>query len=81
MPNLDEWEKQMKKNPRAGKMMETAAMSQEGRRIMQSVDAAAVEKAAREGDTAALKSILSQVLSSPDGKALAQKLQETMKQE
>lgn len=78
--NLGELEKQLKNNPQAGKMLEKAAASEEGRRIMRSVDSAAVEKAAREGDAAALKSILSQVLSTPDGRALAKKLRQSMDQ-
>lgn len=61
-------------------MLETAAASREGQRIMRSLDPAAVEKAAREGDAAALKNILSRVLSTPDGKALAEKLRQSMEQ-
>lgn len=78
MPDLNELEKQLKNDPKTGKLVEAAASSAEGRRVMASLDSAAVEKAAREGDAAALKSILSQVLSTPDGKALARKLSQAM---
>lgn len=80
MFDMDEYEAQLRKDPRAGKIIEQAASSEEGRRIVRSIDAAAAEKAAREGDTRTLKNILSQVLSSPDGKALVQKLQQAAKE-
>ena len=48
---------------------------------MQSIDAGAVEHAAKSGDAAALKSILTQVLSTPEGKALAQQVQKAMEHE
>lgn len=79
--NFDELEKQLKKNPKAGKLMEDAVMSAEGQRIMRSVDSAEVERAAREGDAAALKSILRQILSTPDGQALVQRLRQDIKQD
>ena len=77
MNNFSELEKQLRGNPNAEKLMKAADCA-EGRRIAQSLDQTAVEKAARDGDSAALKNILSQVLSTPDGKALAQKLQQAM---
>lgn len=78
MKNFDEYERQLKNNPNAKRIM-AAADSEEGRRLAQTLNAEAVEKAARSGDAAALKNILSQVLSTPDGKALAKKLQDAIK--
>lgn len=78
MSNFSELEKQFRGNPNAERLMKAADCA-EGRRITQSLDQAAIEKAAKSGDTAALQSILTQVLSTPDGRALAQKLQQAMK--
>lgn len=78
MNNFSELEKQLRGNPNAERLMKAADCA-EGRRITQSLDQAAVERAAKSGDAAALQSILAQVLSTPDGKALAQKLQQAMK--
>ncbi len=78
MKNFDEYERQLKNNPNAKRIM-AAADSEEGRRLAQTLNAEAVEKAARSGDAAALKNILTQVLSTPDGKALAKKLQDAIK--
>ena len=78
MNNFSELEKQLRGNPNAERLMKAADCA-EGRRITPSLDQAAVERAAKNGDTAALQSILAQVMSTPDGKALAQKLQQAMK--
>ena len=78
MKNFDEYERQLKNNPNAKRIM-AAADSEEGRRLAQTLNAEAVEKSARSGDAAALKNILTQVLSTPDGKALAKKLQDAIK--
>lgn len=78
MNNFSELEKQLRGNPNAERLMKAADCA-EGRRITQSLDPAAVERAAKNGDTAALQSILAQVMSTPDGKALAQKLQQAMR--
>ena len=78
MKNFEELERQLKDSPHAQQIMD-AAKSAEGQRLAKTLDAQAVEKAAKSGDAAALKNILAQVLSTPDGKALAQKLQEAMK--
>ena len=42
--------------------------------MVQKLDAEAVEKAARSGDAAALQSILTQVLATEEGRALAEQL-------
>ena len=78
MNEIEEFAKKLQNSPQAGGI-KAAANSAEARRVMSSLDAAAVEKAAKNGDTAALQSFVSQVLSTPDGKALAKKIQEAMK--
>lgn len=78
MKNFEEYEKQLKNSPHGGKIMELAK-SEEGQSISKMLDGEQVEKAARSGDTAALKNILTQVLSTPEGKAFAKKLQDSMK--
>ena len=72
---------QLKRELEAKAALRAAAQSEAGQKLMQSVDGAGVERAVKSGDTAALKSILSQVLSTPEGKALAQQVQEAMRHE
>ena len=57
-----------------GKDLRTLMESDAGRALEQKLDAAAVEKAARSGDAAALQGILTQVLSTEEGRALAEQL-------
>lgn len=77
--NFDQWEQQLKSSPHA-QQFKALAESPEGQRLAKQLDAKALEQAARSGDAAALKSILTQILSTPDGKALAQRLQDAVKQ-
>jgi len=57
------------------KDLRSAAQSEAGQKLMQRLDTEAVERAAKSGDTAALQRILSQVLSTPEGRELAQQVQ------
>lgn len=59
--------------------MQAVTQSAEARKLMGSIDAAAVENAAKKGDAAALKGMLTKVLSTPEGKALAEKVREAVK--
>ena len=61
-----------------GEKLKSIADSAEGKAISRMVDSARVEQAAKSGDTAALKDILSQVLSTDEGKRLAEKLKKAM---
>ena len=72
---------QLKRELEQKKELQAAAQSAAGQKLMQSIDAGAVEHAAKSGDAAALKSILTQVLSTPEGKALAQQVQKAMEHE
>lgn len=58
--------------------LKSLADSAEGRAVSLMLDPAAVEKAAKSGDTAALQSILSDVLSTDEGKRLAERLKKAM---
>lgn len=58
--------------------LKSLADSAEGHAVSRMLDPAAVEKAAKSGDTAALQSILSDVLSTDEGKRLAERLKKAM---
>ena len=58
--------------------LKSLADSAEGRAVSRMLDPAAVEKAAKSGDTAALQSILSDVLSTDEGTRLAERLKKAM---
>ena len=72
---------ELKRELESKKALKAAAQSEAGQKLLQQVDSAEVERAAKSGDAAALKSILSQVLSTPEGRELAQKVQEAMRHE
>lgn len=76
--NLEQIGRELQKSGKAEKLR-ALADSEESRRICELVDQAAVERAAASGDEAALRGILRQILSTDEGKKLAQKLSETMK--
>lgn len=54
------------------------AESEDGMKISRMVDAGAVEAAARSGDSEALKSMLSKVLSTDEGRRLAENVRKMM---
>jgi len=56
------------------KKLNAVANSEDGKKITKMLDAKAVERAAKSGDTAALQNILSQILSTDEGKRLAQSI-------
>ena len=77
---VNDFEKLGRELQRQGKTekLKSLADSEEGRAVSRMVDAEAVQKAAKSGDAAALKSILSQVLSTSEGKRLAESLKKAM---
>ena len=79
--SVNEFEKIGKELQRQGKTekLKSLADSEEGKAVSRMIDAEAVQKAARSGDAAALKTILSQVLSTSEGQRLAQSLKDAMK--
>ena len=58
--------------------LSAAADSPEGRAVAGKLDDSALRAAAKRGDTAALKTMLTEVLSSPEGKALAERVQKAV---
>lgn len=54
------------------------AESADGQSLSRMIDASAVEQAAKSGDTEALKNMVSKVLSTDEGKRLAQSLRRLM---
>lgn len=58
--------------------LKTLADSADGIAVSRMLDPAAVERAAKSGDTAALQGMLSRVLSTDEGKRLAERLKKAM---
>lgn len=63
---------------REKKELAAAAESPEGKRLAAQIDDKALRDAAKRGDTGALKQILQQVLSTPEGKQLAEKVKKAV---
>lgn len=79
MMNLEDFEKKLREGANSEKLM-AAANSADGRKIQQMVDVGKIQSAAKSGDTQALKNILNQVLSTPEGQRLAQQVKNAMEQ-
>lgn len=77
MADLKELEREIKSSAAAGHL-KAAAESPEGQKVLSRLDTAAVEKAAKAGDMQALKDILSGVLSTPEGRSLAEKIRKNL---
>ena len=71
---LDKLEKKLKGNDRLGAL----ADSPEGKALASRFDENALRDAAKKGDASALQDILRRVLSTPEGKALAEKVQKAV---
>lgn len=57
-----------------GDALRALAGTAEAQRLSRKMDSAAAEKIIRSGDPAQMKALLQQLLSTPEGKSLAQKL-------
>jgi len=77
MDELGKLSRQLQSGPMADKMKQAAA-SPEGQRLLRSIDSAAVEKAAKQGDMDALRNILKGVLATGEGQALAKMIRQSM---
>ncbi|MBS1402138.1 MAG: hypothetical protein HPZ79_04030 [Oscillospiraceae bacterium] len=77
---MNGFEEMEKKLEQTGKMnrLKAIAESNDGKALADALDTKKVEQAARSGDTAALKAILSQVLNTDEGKRLAEKVKDAM---
>jgi hypothetical protein len=73
MRDFEQVGKEVLKGTDAKKLNEVAN-SADGKKIASMLDAKAVERAAKSGDTAALQEILSRVLNTDEGKRLAQSI-------
>ena len=69
--------RQLMSDPRA-KQLKKLANSPDGQKITAMLDQEELQRAAKNGDTEALQKILSQVLSTGEGKRLAEQLSKTM---
>ena len=58
--------------------MKRLAESEDGKKLSRMVDSAALERAARSGDSAAMREILSKVLESDEGRRLAASVRKMM---
>lgn len=79
MKDIEGMKKELMSSGKAAEIKKFAK-SPEAARLSRSVDAGALKKAAASGDSEALGQILKQVLSTPDGQALAKKIGETFGQ-
>ena len=68
--DIDGMKRELEKNS----ALRAAASSNAAQKLMQNLDTTGLEEAAKRGDTAALKRYLTQVLATPEGKALAEKV-------
>lgn len=78
MQDIEKLGRELQKQGKTDKL-KSIAESEEGKAVMDVIDGAEVERAAKAGDAAALKTILAQVLSTDEGKRLAAKLKDAMK--
>ena len=77
MQNLENMSRELQRSGKAAQLR-TLAESADGQRLSQMLDGKAVEQAARSGDSEALQSILGQVLSTREGRRLAESIQKLM---
>lgn len=69
-------ERELSQSAKSG--LNAAVNSPEGQAVARQIDDTALREAAKRGDTAALKQMLAEVLSSPEGRALAEKVQKAV---
>ena len=72
--DLDQLERKLKGSGGLGALADT----QEGKTLAARFDERELRAAAKQGDTAALQDILRRVLSTPEGRALAEKVQKAV---
>lgn len=78
MQNFEELGRELDRRGKTDKL-KALADSREVQKLGQMLDPAAVERAARSGDSQAIKNLLSSVLSTREGQKLAQSVQQLMK--
>ena len=77
MNNFEEISRELERQGKAEKLR-ALADSAEGQKIGRMVDAEKLSQAARNGDAAALKEMLSRVLGTAEGRALAENVRKMM---
>ncbi|MDO4573379.1 MAG: hypothetical protein Q4C13_08410 [Clostridia bacterium] len=77
MKDLEKLGESIARSGKAGEL-KSIADSAEGQAIQRLLDPAAVERAAKSGDAAALQGILDQVLSTDEGKRLAESIKKAL---
>mgnify|MGYP000021192102 CR=1 FL=1 len=78
MQNFEELGRELERRGKTDKL-KALADSQDVQKLGKMIDPAAVEQAAKSGDSNAIRSLLSSVLSTEEGRRLAQSVQQLMK--
>ena len=78
MKNFEELGRELERRGKTDEIWRMAE-SEDGQRLGQMVDAADVERAAKNGDSAALQEMLRRVLSTDEGKRLAENVRKMMR--
>ncbi len=78
MQNFEELGRELERRGKTDKL-KALADSQDVQKLGQMLDPAAVERAAKSGDSQALRSLLGSLLSTQEGQRLAQSVQQLMK--
>jgi len=78
---LKQWEDLGRQLQQSGKtdQIKKLAQSEDGARLTKQMDTAAVEAAVRSGDSEAMRRLLGQILSTDEGKRLAEQVKQIMK--
>ena len=77
MRNYEEIGRELERRGKADEI-KRIAQSADGQRLSQMIDPTEIEQAAKNGDSAALQSMLSRVLSTDEGKRLAESVKKMM---
>lgn len=77
MQNFEQLGRELERRGKTDRIRELAD-SADGQRLSRMIDSTAIERAAKNGDSAALHGILSQVLSTEEGKRLADSVRKMM---
>lgn len=75
--NLENLGRELQRSGKADKIKQIA-QSDEGQKLSQMLDTKAIEAAAKNGDNQALRSLLGQILSTEEGRRLAENVKKIM---
>ena len=71
---------EMKRMAGSSGALREAAQSAEAQKLLKELDGEGIERALQRGDTAALSAAFAKMLSTPEGKSLAERVQKAVKQ-